>query len=88
MRGGADNYLFTGLTVVVILHQVLTTNRVTNDTIGGAICAYLMFSLMYAFVFAMIEICYPGSFATQGKEVHLQPGQFYHQHDISKSYLL
>ena len=45
--------VFLGMTVTVILRQVLSATRVTNDTISGAICGYLLFGIMCAFLYAV-----------------------------------
>jgi voltage-gated potassium channel len=74
--------LFLAITVEVILRQVLTATRVTNDTIAGAICGYFMFALMYAFVFGIVEIFYPGSFTVAGRRVPGHFGQIFYQHEI------
>lgn len=53
---------FLAFMVFIILRSVLTTRRVTYDTISGAICGYLLFGVMYAFAFVIISYFYPGSF--------------------------
>lgn len=55
---------FLGFTVFIILRHILTARRVTYDTISGAICGYLLFGVMYAFGFLLIDYFYPGSFGT------------------------
>jgi voltage-gated potassium channel len=74
---------FLGITVVVILRQVLSATRVTNDTISGAICGYLLFGIMFAFLYALIELLFPGSYIIDGKPLHAHLGSFYYQHQIS-----
>jgi hypothetical protein len=54
--------LFLALAVTFIVHSVLTARRITYDTISGALCGYLLFGLMCSFVFALIEMFYPGSY--------------------------
>ena len=61
---------FLGVTVVVILRQVLSATRVSNDTISGAVCGYLLFGIMFAFLYALIELLFPGSFIIDRKLLH------------------
>jgi voltage-gated potassium channel len=66
--------------VVTIVRRVVTAERVTYDTISAAACGYLLFALMSAYVFILIELFYPGSFIEQGKQIvfrfdpHVQRG--------------
>jgi Ion channel len=55
--------VFLAFAVLIILRHILTTKRITYDTISGAICGYLLFGMMYAFVYAIIDFFYPGSLA-------------------------
>ncbi len=66
--------LFLGLAVILILRLVLTARRVTYDSISGAICGYLLFGLMCSFIFALIEIFYPGSFGAGGAAANFYVG--------------
>ena len=61
--------MLMGFAVVTIVRRVLTTKRVTYDTISGAACGYLLLALMSAYFFALIEVYYPGSFVEQGKQI-------------------
>ncbi len=61
----------------------LSATRVTNDTISGAVCGYLLFGIMFAFVYAIIELLYPGSFMIDGKLLRPDLRRFYYQHEIS-----
>jgi hypothetical protein len=73
---------FLALADWVILRQVLTANRVTNDTISGAICGYLLLGLIFAFVYALVELAYPGSFLVDGKVSHPELHRLFYQHEI------
>jgi len=75
--------VFLGMTVTVILRQVLSATRVTNDTISGAICGYLLFGIMCAFLYAILELLYPGSFIVDGKVLRPELRRFYYQREIS-----
>ena len=58
--------LFLGFTVVVVLHHVFTTDRVTVDTIAAALCVYLMLGVLWALVYSVMEMLSPGSLAMPG----------------------
>lgn len=58
--------LFFLLTALTILENVLKGGTVTGDKICGAICAYLLLGLMWAFLFCLIEVVHPGSFLEGG----------------------
>jgi voltage-gated potassium channel len=47
---------------VMILNQVLSARRVTLDTIAGAVCAYLLIGLGWAFVYRVMFVINPHSF--------------------------
>lgn len=68
--------LFLLLAVTFILRLVLTSRRVTYDSISGAICGYLLFGVTCSFIFGLIEIFYPGSFGEGGVPInfHIGPG--------------
>jgi Ion channel len=54
---------FFALTVVVLLWRALGSGAtVTADTIAGAVCAYLLLGVVWAFAFSMIELAHPGAF--------------------------
>ena len=62
--------VFLAFAVVIILRYILTTKSITYDTISGAICGYLLFGVMYAFAYAIIDFFYPGSLFVRS---HLLP---------------
>src|SRR5260370_42543414 len=47
---------------VMILNQVLSARRVTLDTIAGAVCAYFLIGLAWAFVYRVMFVINPHSF--------------------------
>ena len=65
----AFGFLFFLLTAAAILVDVLKSKTITGDKIAGAICAYLMIGLMWAFLFCLIEVLNPGSFLENGQPV-------------------
>jgi hypothetical protein len=61
--------LFLGFTAVVVLRQTLASAAVTADTIAGAICFYLLLGVIWALVYAALELAHPGSFLDGGRPV-------------------
>src|SRR5262249_57053635 len=59
--------LFLGFTAVVLLRQTLGGAAVTSDTIAGAICFYLLLGVIWALIYALIELAHPGSFLDGGR---------------------
>lgn len=53
--------LFFGLMISIFSH-IMKVEKVTSDTIIGSICVYLLLGIIWATVFALIEILNPGSF--------------------------
>lgn len=48
-------------TARTILWAVIRDSRVTIETIKGAVCVYLLIGLIWVYVFAMIDVTFPGS---------------------------
>ncbi len=61
--------LFFLLTTIAILSNILKSKTVTSDTIYGAICAYLLLGLMWAFLFCTLEVLHPGSLLADGQPI-------------------
>jgi len=61
--------LFLGFTAVVVLRQTLGGGAVTADTIAGAICFYLLLGVIWALIYALVELAHPGSFVDGGRPV-------------------
>ncbi|MGO9060349.1 MAG: ion channel [Candidatus Binataceae bacterium] len=76
--------VFLAFTTVVILMQVLGSSRVSNDTISGAVCGYLLLGVMFAFLYAAIALAYPGSFIIDGVKITPELTRFFYQHSIGK----
>lgn len=74
---------FLILTDLVVLRQVLTATHVTNDTISGAICGYLLLGLVFAFMYALVGLAYPGSFVMEGKAIISDKSRIFYQHELS-----
>jgi hypothetical protein len=58
--------LFLGFTAAIVLRQALGGVAVTHDTIAGAICFYLLLGVIWALLFALVELARPGSFLDGG----------------------
>lgn len=54
--------LFYAFVAIVILNFLFREKVITGDMIIGAICVYLMMGMMWASIYSMLEILYPGSF--------------------------
>ncbi len=48
--------------MVIVLHHVFTTDRVTVDTIAAALCIYLLLGVLWSLVYSAMELLSPGSF--------------------------
>jgi len=55
--------LFFAFIAVNILTAVLRAKTVTEDTISGALCVYLLIGFVWAFLYMMVESVHPGSFS-------------------------
>jgi voltage-gated potassium channel len=56
--------LFLAFTIFHILRHIFQQQEITRDTIAGAAAVYLLFALMWAFIYIVLEHLQPGSFAT------------------------
>jgi hypothetical protein len=48
--------------IAVLLRSIMTSDKVTVDTIYTAISAYLLIGVAWAFFYAMVEVSVPGAF--------------------------
>jgi hypothetical protein len=60
---GAAFYAFT---IARLLHYVLRRDNMTADKLYGAVAAYIMIALLWAFLFGVLQYFYPGTYAYQG----------------------
>jgi hypothetical protein len=60
-------WALTGL--LVIRRIVLRTDRITGDTINGAICVYLLLGLGWSHAYALLDAIEPGSFTVSTESV-------------------
>ena len=68
--------LFFGYAAVNISRIIAKSEKVTKDIIFAAIVAYLLIALMWAFLYMMLEMVYPGSFSFPDKEYWGETMQF------------
>jgi len=61
--GSAYHAPFFLFTTVVVTGAVLRTERVTEDTLLGSLCAYLFICLAFASLYQAAELARPGSFS-------------------------
>jgi len=54
--------LLLAYTAAIILFHLFREDRITGDMIMGAICAYFLMGLVWAFVYSTLELFQPGSF--------------------------
>jgi voltage-gated potassium channel Kch len=62
---------------VVILLSITKNNKVTTDTIYGAICVYLLIGIIWLELFSIVEMIEPGSFLSGGENVVKLTGEFH-----------
>jgi Ion channel len=60
---GAAFYAFT---IAHLLHYVLRRDNMTADKLYGAVAAYIMIALFWAFLYGVLQYFYPGAFAYLG----------------------
>jgi hypothetical protein len=54
--------LLLAYTATIILLYLFSEDKITGDMIMGAICAYFLMGLVWAFVYSTLEFLQPGSF--------------------------
>jgi voltage-gated potassium channel len=74
---------FLALSDAVILRQVLGATRVTNDTISGAICGYLLLGIIFAFLYGVVGLLYRGSFLVAGHVARPPVDELFYQHQMN-----
>jgi hypothetical protein len=68
--------LFFGYAVANILRQMSTKKEVSREMIFGAIVAYLLIALMWAFLYMVLEKLVPGSFSFSENALISETRQF------------
>lgn len=69
--------LFFAFMVVVILNYLFKEKTITTDTIAGAICAYFLIGLMWASIFAILELLQPDSFGPANMSAESSSFRYY-----------
>ncbi len=68
--------LFFGYAAINITRIIAKSEKITKETIFAAIVAYLLIALMWAFLYMILEVVYPGSFSFPDKEYWGETMQF------------
>jgi hypothetical protein len=67
---GGASFLAGGITMVlliaVLIRGVIESPRVTLSSVSGGVCGYLLTGFAWAYVFALLESIWPGSFLREG----------------------
>ena len=63
---------FIAFTIFHVLRHIFRVQEVTRDTIAGAAAVYLLLALMWAFIYDVVELLQPDSFAISATQM-LQP---------------
>jgi hypothetical protein len=63
--GSAFTVFFYAFTALIVLSRVLTTRRITTDTVYGAVSVYLLMGLTWATAYSLVESLHPGSFTSE-----------------------
>jgi voltage-gated potassium channel len=58
--------IFYGFMVFVIMSDLFRSREISNRTISGAVCVYLLVGFLFATAYFLIENFWPGSFAFAG----------------------
>ena len=65
--------VFCAYLAFVIVRFIFREDKVTNDLIHGAICAYFLIGLMFTYIYAVLEGVHAGSFNMSGMDLtHIQ----------------
>ena len=62
-QGVALRALFLIVIALSILLDLFKGDKVTGDTLAGAVCLYLLIALIWAYLFFIVEFLSPGSFS-------------------------
>ena len=54
--------IFSSFTASIILWHVLREDKITSDTLFGAVCAYLLIGHTWTTLYMLLEVLHPGSF--------------------------
>ncbi|MEP6932727.1 MAG: ion channel [Nitrospirota bacterium] len=61
------NAVLYSFTLGNLLHYVLRQDRITADKLYGAVAAYMLIAILWAFLHGVLQYFYPGAYAISGK---------------------
>lgn len=64
IAGRAATTVLLAFTIVIVLRTLLTSSRITRDSIAGAFCGYILIGVIFAEAYTILEIVQPDSFQT------------------------
>lgn len=56
------NSIFLGMSIYLIVRELFSQKKVTNDTIKGGICAYIMIGIVWSVLYQIVFLIDPSSF--------------------------
>ena len=69
------NAVFYTFTVANLLHYVLRRDMMTADKLYGAVSAYMLVAILWAFLYGVLQYFYPGAYAVGGMPQALDVGE-------------
>jgi hypothetical protein len=66
---------FYAFALVHLLNYVLRRDRMSADKLYGAVAAYILIAILWAFLYGALEYFYPGAFALNGAPTALNIGE-------------
>src|SRR5262249_7636482 len=76
--------IFMGYTGAVVVRDILSAPRVSNDSLYGAFSCYLLIGLAFSHLYCLVETASPGSF--QGSENLIRQLKLEHRQEILLAY--
>jgi len=71
----AFNAAFYAFTLADLLHYVLRRDMMTADKLYGAVAAYILVAILWAFLYGVLQYFYPGAYAFGGTPKALNFGE-------------
>jgi len=71
---GCNAVLYT-FTLGHLLHYVLRQDKITADKLYGAVAAYMLIAILWAFLYGLLQYFYPGAYALGGTPKALDMGE-------------
>lgn len=69
--GECFGILFIGFIIITILSFLFGEQEITSNVIYGAIVVYLLIAIMWAYIYSVLEIIQPGSFAIAERQIEV-----------------